>query len=270
MRFCFLLFQLLAFALTSQVWAQTKRVVDIPTRPGVTQRFLLLEPEQPKAAVILFPGGAGGQGGINITLSGNFKGEGPMGNYLQRARQMFASNGLMVALVDAPSDRQKPPYLGGGFRTKPEHAADIKALIAWLKHQANIPVWLIGNCAGTFSAASIAVRLSGKSGGPDGIVLTATQVTYAPGVPSVSKMPGLDRIQVPTLVVHHKLDGCERCKPADLPRLMNKLTASPRKELIIVEGGKSEGDPCESLSYHGFNGIEQEVADRIAEWILRK
>jgi dienelactone hydrolase len=269
MKLYFLLFQLLLFALNGQVWAQAKRVVDIPTRPGVTQRFLLLQPEKPKAAVILFPGGQGGQRGIKITLSGNFKGEGPMGNFLQRARQMFVSKDLMVALVDAPSDRQNPPYLGAGFRTKPEHAADIKAVIAWLKQQANIPVWVIGNCAGTFSAASITVRLAPSKGGPDGLVLTSTQLTNEPNVPSVSKMPGLDRIQVPTLVVHHKLDGCQRCKPAELPRLMDKLTASPRKELIVVEGGKSEGDPCESLSYHGFNGIEREVADRIAEWITQ-
>ena len=34
----------------------------------------------------------------------------------------------MVAVIDAPSDRQSPPYLGG-FRQKPEQASDIKAVI---------------------------------------------------------------------------------------------------------------------------------------------
>ena len=32
----------------------TTRTVDIPTRPGVTQRFIVITPEKPKAAAILF------------------------------------------------------------------------------------------------------------------------------------------------------------------------------------------------------------------------
>jgi len=89
-----------------------------------------------------------------------------------------------------------------------------------------------------------------------------------PGRP-VPKMP-LDKIQVPTLVVHHKHDGCEHCKYGDLPELMDKLTAVPRKELLTFEGGKTQGNPCEAMAYHGFNGIEKEVVTKIAEWITRK
>jgi len=51
---------------------------------------------------------------------------------------------------------------------------------------------------------------------------------------------------------------------------MDKLTAVPRKELLTFEGGKSQGDPCNAMAYHGFNGIEQEVVTKIAEWITRK
>jgi len=35
-----------------------QKVVDIPTRPGVSQRMVVLSPQEPKAAVILFAGGA--------------------------------------------------------------------------------------------------------------------------------------------------------------------------------------------------------------------
>ncbi|MEJ8814916.1 hypothetical protein WKW77_27845 [Variovorax ureilyticus] len=91
-------------ALATQVLAQTtQRVVDIPTRPGVTQRMLVLSPPTPKASVILF---AGGHGGLQIFPNGSLKwGE---GNFLVRTRQLFADQGLMVAVVDAPSDRQSP------------------------------------------------------------------------------------------------------------------------------------------------------------------
>ena len=50
----------------------------------------------------------------------------------------------------------------------------------------------------------------------------------------------------------------------------DKLTAVPRKELLTFEGGKTKGDPCQAMAYHGFNGIEQEVVTRVAEWITQK
>ena len=101
-----------------------QKVVDIPTRPGVSQRMVVLSPQSPKAAVILF---AGGHGGLQIFPNGSFKwGE---DNFLVRTRQLFADQGFLVTVVDAPSDRQNPPYLSG-FRQRPEHVADIKAVIA--------------------------------------------------------------------------------------------------------------------------------------------
>jgi hypothetical protein len=257
-----LLLQFFLLMSSSQLWAQAERVVDIPTRPGVTQRMVVITPDKPKAAVVLF---AGGHGGLQITPTGNFKwGE---GNFVVRTRQMFVAKGLMVAVVDAPSDRQNSPYLGG-FRQTPAHVADIKAVIAWLKQQNNIPMWLVGTSRGTQSAAFITTQMAPADGGPDGLVLTSSTLTDKSGRP-VPEMP-LEKIKVPTLVVHHKQDGCEFCKPADLPKLMGKLTAVSRKELLTFDGGRSQGDPCEAMAYHGYNGIEQKVVEAIAEWIMRK
>jgi len=50
---------------------------------------------------------------------------------------------------------------------------------------------------------------------------------------------------------------------------MDGLSSVPRKELIAFEGGQSKGEPCEAMAYHGFNGIEQQVVSKIAEWIIR-
>ncbi|HBE90406.1 MAG TPA: alpha/beta hydrolase [Candidatus Andersenbacteria bacterium] len=256
-----ILFCLLAFP--SQLWAQPQRVVDIPTRPGVTQRMVVIEPEKPKAAVVLF---AGGHGGLQISSAGDFKwGE---GNFLVRSRRLFSSNGLIVAVVDAPSDHQKPPFLGG-FRQTQDHVNDIKAVIAWVKQQANIPIWLVGTSRGTQSTAFIATQLALADGGPDGIVLSSTMLTDKPGIRPVPEMP-LEKIQIPVLIVHHKQDGCKHCQYGELSRLTEKLTNTPRKELLAVEGGKDRGDPCEAMAYHGFNGIEQEVIRKIADWIVEK
>lgn len=252
-------FGLLLFAFAAQACGQTAaQVVDIPTRPGVMQRMIVLAPPAPKAAVILF---AGGHGGLQIAANGSLGwGE---GNFLVRTRQFFADQGLMVAVVDAPSDRQAPPYLGG-FRQTAEHAADIKAAIAWLRGQAKLPVWLVGTSRGTQSAAYVATQLD-RADGPDGIVLTSTILTEDKGRP-VPAMP-LDKLRIPVLVVHHEQDGCRHCLFSDMPALMSKLEPLSRKQLLTFKGGVSRGDPCEAMAHHGFNGLEREVVAQIAAWI---
>lgn len=243
-------------------WAQGERVVDVPTRPGVTQRFLLIEPANAKAAVILF---AGDHGGLQIAPDGKL-GWGA-GNFLVRTRQMLASHGLIVATLDAPSDRQSPPFLGG-FRQGKHHAADVKAVIANLRQQAQVPVWLMGTSRGTQSAGFLATELPRETGGPDGLVLTSTILTDKAGRP-VPGMP-LHFVKVPVLVVHHRQDGCEHGKYADLPLLMDKLTAAPRKELLTFEGGSVRNpDSCEAFTHHGYLGIEPDVVAKIAAWIVR-
>ena len=251
-----------AIGLTPLANAQaTHKVVDIPTRPGVTQRLLVVAPPEPKAAVVLIPGG---HGGLQVFPNGSMKwGE---GNFLVRTRQLFVDQGLLVAVVDAPSDRQSPPYLGG-FRQTPEHVADLKAVIAWLRDSGKVPVWLVGTSRGTQSAAYVATELSGTEG-PDGVVLSSTILTENKGRP-VPAMP-LGKIRVPVLVVHHEQDGCSLCAFSEVPKLMAKLTNSPRSQLLSFKGGESKGDPCEAFAYHGFNGLESEVVRQIAAWVLAK
>ena len=174
--------------------------------------------------------------------------------------------GFTVVIVDAPSDRQSPPFLQG-FRQKPEHAADIKAVIAWARDSARVPVWLVGTSRGTQSVAYLATELAG-SDGPDGIVLTSTILKDGKGR-SVPAMP-LGKIRIPVLVVHHEQDGCELCSFALTPELMGKLGNAPKAELLALKGGESKGDPCEAMAYHGFNGLEREVVAQTATWILAK
>ena len=241
---------------------QAARVIDIASRNGVTQRILLLQPPQDSrasAAVILF---AGGDGGIEISADGHIK---RGGNFLVRSRALFAAQGLAVAVIDAPSDRQSPRYLDI-FRQTPEHVADIKAVIAWLRQELKLPVWLIGTSRGTQSAAYAAVQLpQTEGGGADGMVLTSSILADRRERP-VPEM-ALDRIQVPVLVVHHRQDSCRSCLYADLPWLTRKLTHLKKTETLIFDGGINEGDACGPRAYHGFNGIEAEVIDKIATWI---
>ena len=236
-----------------------EKVVDIPTRPGVTQRFLLYSPPDAKAAVIVF---AGGHGGLQMEPTGQL-GWG-RNNFVVRSAPLFAAEQLVVAVIDAPSDRQSPPHLSQGFRTGADHAADVKAVIAWLRENTKLPVWLVGTSRGTQSAASVATRLPGADG-PNGIVLTSTIVVDKRDI-AVPDM-ALDRLAIPVLVVHHEQDECRQTLYRDVPRLMGKLTRAPRKDLVTFRGGESQGDACEGMAHHGYNGIEKDVVQRIAAWV---
>jgi predicted alpha/beta-hydrolase family hydrolase len=251
----------LCVAFTQAAAQPAPKVIDIPTRPGVTQRMLVLSPAEPKAAVVLL---AGGHGGLQLQDDGSMKWGN--GNFLVRSRQMFADRGLMVAVLDAPSDRQSPPFLQG-LRQQPEHVADVKAVIAWLRSTAKVPVWLVGTSRGTQSAAYIATELAAPDG-PDGIVLSSTILAdnKSRAVPS---MP-LGKIRVPVLVVHHEQDECKLCAFADMHGLTSKLASTPKSQLLSFKGGQSQGDACEAFAYHGFNGIESEVVQQTVAWMLAK
>ena len=239
------------------VHAQQARVVDIPTRGGVAQRFLYLSPAKPRVAAVLF---SGGPGDLQFADDGTVVRQ--KGNFLVRTRGLFVERGIAVALVSPPSDRRDLR----GFRQTREHVEDMRSVIAWLRHEIGVPVWLIGTSRGTQSAAYVATQLGPAQGGADGLVLTSSVLTGKLNDRAVPDM-ALERIAVPVLVVHHRQDGCRVTAYADVPKLMNGLTSAPRKELITIDGGISEGDPCEAFAHHGYNGIERETIAKIAAWI---
>jgi len=229
----------------------------IPSRPGVTQSFLLVRPAaRPTAAVVLFAGGNGA-----LKLGTGRPGLG--GNFLVRNRARFAEHGLLVAVVDAPSDR--PDGLDG-FRTTAAHADDVRAVIAVLREDAAVPVWLVGTSMGTVSAANAAARLS--AGGPDGLVLTSTVTRQGRERPESIGDVRMKDIHVPTLVVHHRQDACRAPPCADTVALMRDLAGASRRELLTFEGGASpQSGPCEPRAAHGYFGLDAEVVAGIAKWI---
>ena len=230
-------------------------VKDLATRPGVTQRVLLIKPARPVASVILFPGG---NGLIHIGSDGS---PGRGGNFLVRTRNLFARAELAVAVIDAPSDRVDGPGLQY-FRQSADHAADIEHVIAFLRKEVNAPLWLVGTSRGTVSVVNAAIRLGDK--GPDGIVLTSTIVGN-----DRERVPGMDigAIKVPTLVVHHEGDQCRICLFSDVRSLMAGLKSTRPELATFSGGGPPRGNPCEARHYHGFIGIEDDVVKRIADWI---
>jgi pimeloyl-ACP methyl ester carboxylesterase len=252
----------LAWLWAGAALAQSPQVIDLATRPGVTQRVLVLQPEQPAAVLVLMTGGSGRLG---IFDNGSLRND---GNFLVRSRSLFVQQGFAVVLPDTPSDHSSPPFLSGDFRESAEHSADLGAVIAWARQRFARPVWIVGTSRGTQSAAAAAVTLAGAFA-PDGLVLTSSILSASRFGQSTARPVqdmALDRLRMPVLVAHHEQDQCQVCPPGLLPALMGKLQPGASR-LITYQGGISTGPPCEAFAHHGFNGIEAQVVADIAAWI---
>ena len=237
-------------------------LVQLQTRSGVTQSILLVRAPNPTAAVVLLPGGAGR---LQLgTALGRPTVNGQKGNFLVRTKDDFASRGLLVALLDAPSDRQRGAGMKGGFRNSPEHMRDLGAVIMHLQQEFSLPVWLVGTSRGTESAAQAAVDLGDRIAG---VVLTSSISEPNPQGLALTQMP-LDQVRVPVLVVAHEDDACRITPAAGAQAIASDLTNAPMVEVKTVRGGhRAQGKPCQGKTAHGFFGVERDVLDLITAFI---
>ena len=98
-----------------------------------------------------------------------------------------------------------------------------------------------------------------------GLVLASSKTQG--GGRSVIEMD-LHEIRVPTLIVHHREDGCKGTPPAGAEMILERLRNSPRAKLKFLDGGYTEGSrPCSPGTPHTFHGIESEAVSTISEFI---
>lgn len=245
--------------------AEVASLVSVQSARGVKQAFILIKPAKPVAAVILF---AGGHGNLGLK-SANSMAWGAQ-NFLVRTRDRFAAHGLMVAVVDAPSDHKSARGMNAVFRMSEGHATDIEAVVGYLKKEANVPVWLVGTSMGTFSAAGGGIALRDLAG----IVLTSTITRSKPNWNIAGSHPNgvasmrLSAVSVPTLIMSHSKDGCDLTPATDAPKLVRALKTSRKVETVLLDGGNPpQSDPCQAKAQHGFFGIEGQAVNGIVKFI---
>lgn len=236
-------------------WAED--IITLSTRAGITQSYLLTSPgsAKPQAVAVLFPGGAG-----KVDLERETSRTTPGGNFLVRSRQYFAQEGVVAAVVDAPSDQSAGML--DAFRLAEAHTEDIGKVVADLKKRySGLPVFLVGTSRGTVSAAAVGRRMGKEI---SGVVLTSTVFLANRRQPGLS---GFDfaTIPVPLLFVHHADDACNLTPYSSARRLSDQFP------LISVSGGlPPQSEACEAMSAHGYIGKEAETVKAIAQWILKQ
>lgn len=274
----------LTLGLVGATWnvafGESASIVSIPTPRGVQQSFILIKPDHAIASVILFAGGNGVLALNRVPPPAVGPYAFVAGNFLVRSREKFAGHGFMVAVIDVPSDQKGG--MSPAFRVSKEHAIDIGAVADYLKGESNVPVWLVGTSAGSWSAAAGAIA-AGRGGiatrSIDGLVLTSTVTRVPRGSAIARAFPefardypdsamALSEIRVPTLMMWNSDDACKYTPALDARALARRLTQAAKVEIALLSGGDPpRSDPCEAYAAHGYYGIETEAVDRIAGFI---
>jgi dienelactone hydrolase len=255
-----------ALAVTcGSAFAQSEKVVEIGSR-GQKIRALLIEPANPAGSVILL---AGGHGKLDITPQGAIRELAK--NQLVRTRAAYAKAGFAVLVPDVAPDMKTPSGVVQRYRASSAYAQDLEAAVQYMRKIKN-PVVMIGTSRGTLSVADALGRLTDKAARPDAAVLTSGFLasTASQGF-QVRKLvhdnPAL--MNLPTLVVHHRKDGCDKTSAANVEPFKAWYEKNGRKlDVIWMDGGlPAKSKPCNALSPHGFYGLDDQVVAKIAAWI---
>lgn len=189
---------------------------------------VLLRPKAPHGSIILMPGGSGA-----IAAGANGEINALKFNQLVRTRHAYMARGFAVLVVDAGAD----------LKNAVNYMAAIKR-----------PVTVVATSRGTLRAAEGITR----GARPDRLVLTSGFLTNESGSnQNVASTLGSPAALPPTLIIHHRQDGCRFTQPAGVESFVR--WAGGRARVAWVEGGVANGDPCEAGSHHGFNGLDARV-----------
>lgn len=196
---------------------------------------ILLRPAEPKASVILIPGGDGrispGPGGQIGSLKNN---------QLVRTREAYKAKGLAVLVVDA--------------------GTNIGAAVKYMRAIKG-PVTVIGTSRGTLRAAAAIAH----GAQPDALVLTAGFLSNESGSDkNAINILGSPARLPKTLVIHHRNDGCKFTRPGGVEPFIK--WAGGKARVVWLDGGQAQGNPCQAKSHHGFFGLDGKVVSVAAEF----
>ncbi len=197
---------------------------------------VLLKPAHPHGGIVLLAGGSGNIGvGPNGTIARD-------GNQLVRTRAAYAARGFAVLVPDC--------------------CVDVAAAVQYMHSFGKVT--LVGTSRGTQRAG----RGIAAGAHPDRLVLTSGFLSNASGdSDNAVNTLGSPAALPPTLIVHHRQDGCSKTLPAGVAPFID--WAKGKARVAWLDGGSSTGNPCEAWAHHGFAGQDGQVVSAVAGFAAR-
>lgn len=230
---------LLAFALPAAgAGLPADELITTATTAGgeVVPYILNAANSQPEFITILFPGG---NGQMNPRLDDERVVYGFGGNFLIRGREFIVDDEFATVATNTTSDESR-----------------VQALLDDLKRRyPNAQIYLMGTSRGTIATVKLAPFLADRIAG----------VIHTSSMGSSIHAFNAKEFRNRQLIVHHRNDQCKVTRYNSAEHAHEAYGT----ELITMEGGVSEGDPCEAFAHHGYRGIERETMDAIKQWIRR-
>lgn len=247
----------LTCSLLSPASAGSERITDLPLHDGSHQRVLYDTPANPRATIVMLPGGAGD---VGIRRNGDLRHD---DNFVVRTRELWMSRGFAVVIPDAlDHDNLR------GMRSSPAYAALVGDLVHFAHQQSSVPVFLLGTSQGSIAAMNGAAHSDPTQ--LAGVVLTESVSVPGGSHETVFQADPQD-VRVPALVVANRDDQCDVAPPDNAPRIAAAMSASPSVKVIQVSGGiQHSSNTCGSLTPHGYYGIETQVVTTIADWMAQQ
>jgi hypothetical protein len=228
-------------------------VRDLTVLDGSKQRVLYLRPKSSRGTIVMLPGGSGDAA---IGDDGHLARD---KNFVIRTRTLWLARGYAVVIPDA---------LGGqnmrGLRSSPEYAQVIQALANFARTEVPSPVFLLGTSQGSIAAVNGAAHI--PNGVLAGVVLTESVSRQSKSGETVFDASP-DRVTVPALIVANRASACRAAPAEDAPQIAAAMTNAPEVKVLYVQGGVTRSSDCGSESPHGYFGIENEVVDKIVNWL---
>lgn len=179
---------------------------------------------RPRGSIILM---AGGDGQLGITATGVITRL--IGNSLIRSRRQFVAAGYATLALSSEGSPS--------------------AAVAAMRRIAR-PVIVVGT-------SRAATRMH-SAVSADALVVTAGMLDH------LQRNIGFAGSLPPTLIVHHRRDGCRLTLPELVPAFAG--WGGPRVRVAWIDGGRDEGDPCQARGHHGFAGVEGRMVRAITSF----
>ena len=207
-------------------------------------------------AIALFPGSPGH---MNLRVEGGTILYGLGGNFLIRARRHFVEEGILIVVVDAPSDQQDG-FLQA-YRETPRYGEDVKSAIDAVSKKFGPLDWtFVGHSEGSVSATHAARMLPSEA---KRVALTASVVSPSKRGRGVG-VGDVKQIKIPVLWVHHRDDPC---KYTQFSRVKSYADETGTFLLPVTGASGVRGDPCMPFTQHGFVGTEINTIKAMLSWI---